>query len=51
MLFNYVLGRMSGVPVEFVAKGCSGSWDAQVSANVVGIIDGDNGSTQFVKSQ
>lgn len=51
VLFSYIAGKMSGHPMEFVAKDCAGNWKAQVSVNVVGIIDGDNNSTQFIKDR
>lgn len=37
--------------MEFVTKDCSGNWKAQISVNVVGIIDGDSGTTQFIKDR
>lgn len=51
MLFGMVESRISGQPMEFVTKDCSGEWKAQVSVSVIGIIDGDSGSTQFLKTQ
>lgn len=51
MLFSMVVNRMSGQAMEFVAKDCSGNWKSQVSVRVLGIIDGDSGSTQFLKPQ